>query len=239
MADSPSTGRFGARFQGSLYAVLHATVRRTFLGATIRGWLMNLPLFLAPLLLLMGWPIAWPIAMLALALVLRLLYWKAKRDGYVRFVAESEQQPSDDGPAVRDDQRIAVQATGVFSVKDWEEYLLARPADYWRVPMGDHAVMVQHSPGRFLYQFIRLGAVEAIEAGLLCHGRQPQKALAVTYLTSWGPESDDVDFMFYAPSDEGNPSAIRRKMFLAFENESIRASVWRNLLRDGRQPLDR
>ena len=239
MADSPSTGRFRARFQGSLYAVLHATVRRTFLGATIRGWLMNLPLFLAPLLLLMGWPNAWPIAMLVLALVLRLLYWKAKRDGYVRFVAESEQQPGDDGPAVRDDQRITVQATGVFSVKDWEEYLLARPADYWRVPMGDHAVMVQHSPGRFLYQFIRLGAVEAIEAGLLCHGRQPQKALAVTYLTSWGPESDDVDFMFYAPSDEGNPSAIRRKMFLAFENESIRASVWRNLLRDGRQPLDR
>ena len=177
--------------------------------------------------------------MLALSIILRLLYWKAKRDGYVRFVTERVQQPFNGAPAVADNQKVALKATGIFSVKDWEEYMLGRPADYWRVPIGDHAVMVQYKPGRFLYQFIRLGAVEAIEAGLLCHGRQPQKALAVTYLTSWGPESDDVDFMFYAPSDEGNPSAIRRKMFLAFENESIRASVWRNLLRDGRQPLDR
>ncbi|HSG14810.1 MAG TPA: hypothetical protein VLE70_00635 [Anaerolineae bacterium] len=235
MADASSSGRFGARFQGFLYGFLYATVRRTFLFVTIRAWLKNLPLFLALFMLLWRWPMAWPIVMVVLALILRLLYWKAKRDNYMRFVTESDQQPGDDAPAVVDNHKVALRATGVFSVKDWEEFMLGRPADYWRVPMGDHAVMVQYSPGRFLYQFIRLGAIEAIEAGSLFHGRQPQKALAVTFLTSWGPESDDVDFMFYAPSDEDNRSAIRRKMFLAFEDESIRASVWRNLLRDGSQ----
>ena len=71
-----------------------------------------------------------------------------------------------------DNHKVALRATGVFSVKDWEEFMLGRPADYWRVPMGDHAVMVQYSPGRFLYQFIRLGAIEAIEAGSLFHGRR-------------------------------------------------------------------
>ncbi|UCG22687.1 MAG: hypothetical protein JSW55_10925 [Chloroflexota bacterium] len=236
--NASSTGPFVARLQGALYGFLHATVRHTFLGATVRAWLMNLPILLALFLPLLGWPIAWSIAMLVLALILRLLYWKAKRDGYVRFVAESDQQPGDSAPAVADNQKVALKATGVFSVKDWEEYMLGRPADYWRVPMGDHAVMVQYSPGRFLYQFIRLGSIDAIRAGSLFHGRWPQKALAITYLTSWGPETDDVDFMFYAPSDEDNPSAVKRKMFLAFENESIRSSVWRNLLPDGSQPLD-
>jgi len=238
MTDAPATVRSAARFQGSLYGFLYATVRHTFLFVTLRGWLKNLPLFLAAFMLLLRWPIAWPIAMLVLALLLRLLYWKAKRDGYVRFVTETDQQPGNGAPAVLDNQKVALKATGIFSVKDWQEFMVGRPADYWRVPMGDHAIMVQYSPGRFLYQFIRLGAIKAVEAGLLCHGRQPQTALAVTYLTSWGPDSDDVDFMFYAPSDEGNPSAVRRRMFLAFEDATTRASVWRNMLRDGSQPLD-
>ena len=238
MADASATGSLVDRIQGSLYAFLYATVRRTFLGATISGWLKNGLLLLAPLVLLLGWPVLWPALMLALALLLRLLYWKARRDGFVRFIAETDQRPAVDAPALADDQKAPFKATGIFSVKAWETYVLGRPADYWRVAMGDHVMMVRHSPGRFLYQFIRIGAVETIEAGLLCHGAQPQKALAITYLTSWGPDSDDVDFMFYAPSDENNPSRQRRKMFLAFENESARASVWHNLLRDAGRPHD-
>lgn len=229
-----STGdHLGDRLLGMLYGVLHATVRHTFVGATIKGWLINLPLFVAVFMLLLRQPIAWVITIVIAALMLRLLYWKARRDGYVRFVAQTENLPEDNGPAVADNQKVATKATGIFSVKDWEEYVLARPAEYWRVPVGDHAIMVQRSPGQFLYQFVRLGSIEAIEAGLLCYGRRPQRALAITYQTNWGPESEDPNFMFYAPSDEKDPTRKERKMFLAFEETATRDSVWRNLLRDG------
>ncbi|MGD8586852.1 MAG: hypothetical protein PVJ75_15995 [Chloroflexota bacterium] len=233
MADSPERGHLGARLQGVLYAFLHATANRVFLGATIKGWLLNLPLLAALFLILLREPIALAIGLVAATLLLRLLYWKARRDGYVRFVPESAQQPADAATAVAENQKVAIKATGIFSVKDWQEYVLARPAEYWRVPMGDHAIMVRHSPGRFLYQFLRMGAVETIEAGLLWHGARPHWALAITYLSSWGPESEDPNFMFYAPSDEGNPARKQYGMFLAFEDKAARDSVWQSLLQDG------
>jgi hypothetical protein len=236
MADASPSDGLADRVQGSLYAFLYATVQHTFLGATISGWLKNGLLLLALIILFLGWPVFWPALMMALDVLLRLLYWKARRDGFVRFTVETDQRPAADAPHLADNQKVSFKATGIFSVKDWESYVLERPADYWRVSMGDHVMMVHHSPGRFLYQFIRIGAVESIEAGLLCHGAQPQKALAISYLTSWGPDSEDVDFMFYAPSDENNPSRQTRKMFLAFENESARASVWHKLLHDAGRP---
>jgi len=235
MVDDPGQGHVGARLQGAVYALLHATARRLFLGATVKGWLLNLPLLVALFLVLMRRPIALAIAIALAALILRLLYWKAARDGYVHFMAEMEQRPANGAAAVADNQKVPIRATGIFSVKDWEEYVLGGPGEYWRVPMGDHAVMVQRSPGRFLYQFLRLGAIESIEAGLLWHGAQPHNALAITYFSSWGPESEDPNFMFYAPSDEGNPARKQRNMYLAFENESARDSVWQNLLSDGQQ----
>jgi len=230
MADDPGRGHFVARLQGALYGLLHATTRRIFLGATIKGWLINLPLLLALFLVLLRRPISLAIGIFVAALVLRLLYWKAARDGYVHFVAETEQQPADGATAVTNNQKVAIRATGVFSVKDWEEYVLGRPAEYWQVSMGDHAIMVQRSPGRFLYQFLRPGAIESVEAGLLWHGARPHRALAVTYRTSWGPESEDPNFMFYAPSDEDNPARKQRSLFLAFESKVTRDSVWQNLL---------
>lgn len=232
MADGSVHGHFGARILGALYPILHATVRVFFMGATVRGWLINLPLLVALFLLLVGEPF-WAIGIVIVDLILRVLYWKARRDGYVRFVAEASQQPVDGTSAVAENHKVAIKATGSFSVKDWEEYVLARPAEYWRVPMGDHAIMVQYAPGRFLYQFLRLGSIEAVEAGFLCHGRQPHKALAITYLTSWGPESEDPDFMFYAPSDEGDPARRQLRMFLAFEDDGQRDQVWQSFLSNG------
>jgi hypothetical protein len=238
MADDPGRGHFVARLQGALYGLLHATTQRIFLGATIKGWLVNLPLLLALFLVLLRRPIGLAIGIVVAALVLRLLYWKAARDGYVHFVAETEQQPADGATAVANNQKVAIKATGVFSVQNWEEYVLGRPAEYWRVSMGDHAIMVQRSPGRFLYQFLRLGAIESIEAGLLWHGARPHRALAITYLSSWGPESEDPNFMFYAPSDEGHPTRKQRNLYLAFEDKAARDSVWQNLLGDSQPSQD-
>jgi hypothetical protein len=235
MSNEPARGLFWARFQGLVYAILHATVRHTFIGATIRGWLINLPLLVALFLVLTGEPIGRIIVIVVAALLLRLLYWKARRDGYVRFLDEETPHPGEGVTVVGESEKVPVKATGVFSVKDWQEYILAGAAEYWRVPMGDHAVMVNYAPGRFMYQFIRLGSIEQIQAGLLFHSRQPQKALAITFLTSWGPESEDPNFMFYAPSDESDPARKQRKMFLAFEDMAARDSVWLSLLSNGRQ----
>jgi hypothetical protein len=44
--------------------------------------------------------------------------------------------------------------------------------------------------------------------------------------------------MFYAPSDEGNPAQKQRSMFLSFEDQVARDSVWHSLLRDGRLTQD-
>ncbi len=218
------------RLQGALYAFLFATDKHMFIGATISGWLKNVPLLLIPFMLLLGWPIAWPITMLILAIILRLLYWRARRDGYVRFTVEKAQQPGQDGSNLADNEKVPLRATGVFSVQDWEAYVLGRPAEYWRVARGDHAVMVRHSTGRFLYQFVRSDSVESIESGLICHGSRPYKALAINYLSIWGPNSEDVDFMFYTPGDDSNPARRKQKMFLAFEDEATRDAVWYNLL---------
>jgi hypothetical protein len=238
MAADPGSGKIAARFQSLLYSFLYASSKRLFFGPTYKGWLTNLPLLVALFLVLLRWPIAWPVGLVGASLILRLLYWKARRDGYVCFVPEMAQQPAAGAAALADNVTVLMRATGAFSVKDWEEYVLARPARYWRVPMGDHAIMVQRAPGRFLYQFLRFGAIEAIKAGLLWHSARPYRGLAITYMSSWGPESEDPNFMFYAPSDEGNPALKRRDMFLAFQDKAARDSVWQNLLRDGQQQLN-
>lgn len=233
MAADPGQGHLAAQLQGAVYVFLYATTQSIFLGPTIRGWLVTFPLFVALFLVFTRQPIALAIAIVIATLLLRLLYWKAKRDGYVKFMPETAQRPADGVAAVADNQKVALKATGIFSVKNWEEFMLARPAEYWRVPMGDHAIMVRHPRGRFLYQFLRQGAIETVEAGMLWHGPRPHCALAVSFLSSWGPEAEDPNFMFYAPSDEGNPARKERNMYLAFEDQLARDSVWHNLLADG------
>jgi hypothetical protein len=221
-----------------LYSFLHATVRRSFLGAAIRSWLVNTPIILALFLPLLGYSVTWTILILVLDVMIRLLYWKARRDGYVYFVAENARRPNDGTLELTTNRKVPVRATGFFGTKKWEEYVLAHPADYWRVPMGDHAIMVRYSPGRFLYQFIQPDAVESLESGVICCGAQPKNALAITYLSRWVPETQDVNFLFYAPSDEDDGPRKRRKIYLAFEDAKTKDTVWQNFINAGRQEKD-
>jgi len=218
-----------------LYSFLHATVRRSILGATIRSWLVNTPVLLALFLPLLGYSVTWTVLILVLDAMLRLLYWKARRDGYVYFAAENALQPNDGTLALATNRKVPIRATGIFGTKNWEEYILARPADYWRVPLGDHAIMVQYSPSRFLYQFIQPDAVESLESGVICCGAQPKNALAITYLSKWVPETQDVNFLFYAPSDEDNGTRKRRRIYLAFEDAKTKDTVWQSFIGAGQQ----
>lgn len=239
MNNPTSTRQTAARVTGPLYTVLYFTVTHHFLGFTISSWLKNLPLLLLPFALMIGQPAIWLAALLILAFFVRLLYWKARRDGYISFVATGEQIPSAASRAIADDEKLKVRATGNFSVQNREKYVLQRPADYWRLPLGDHAIMVEHRPGRFLYQFIQPGTLERIVPGLVCFGRKPCRALAITFLSAWRPDGNDVNFMFYSPSENGNPARLRRKIYLSFQDQTDMEAVWRNLLRDAKHPIDK
>jgi hypothetical protein len=222
---------------GSLYGFLRATSERTFLGATLAGWLRFLTLLLAPVGLLLGWPLPAVLAAVALTLALRLLYARARRDGFVRFMAVPAAGPAGASP-LADDERVRLFATGRFSVVEREEYVIQRPADYWRAPIGDHAVMVEHAPGRFLYQFIQSGALDEVRAGYLLFGRRPLKALAISFVSTWDPQREDRSLTLVGPGPGRQSRQQVRRIYLSFHSEAERQAVWANLLRDAHPSED-
>lgn len=228
---------FSARITGPLYAFLYRTNRRRLLGFSVGGWLKNLPFLFALLAVVMRWSAFWIIFGIVLAIIIRILYWRAKKAGYIHFLEVKGQTRPDNGRILKDDVKVPACATGRFSVKDWEEYVLERPAEYWRIPIGDHAFMVEHQPGRYLYEFIQRGALEQVESGFLFFGRRPKPALAITFLSTWGSGSEEVNFQFYAPSKNSSPGKFRRKIYLTFEKDADKNAVWRSLLRDAGQPI--
>jgi hypothetical protein len=182
---------------------------------------------------LFAWPfglgLAWIIFGITLAIVIRLLYWRGKRVGYIRFISEDNRQLSPDSESITNDQKVSVRASGTFSVKSWETYVRQHPAEYWRVGMGDHVLMVNYSSRRFLYQFIQPGGLEKVVPGKLCTGRNSEPALEITYLGNWGPESTDISFMFYARENDKKQAKLQRKIYLAFDSLEHRGVVWKSL----------
>lgn len=229
--------RFSARMAGPLYAILYRTNLRRFLGFSIGGWLKNLPILFALLAIVMRWPAFWVVFGLVLAIIIRILYWRAKKAGYIHFLGVGSQTGPANAKPLGDDVKVRACATGRFSVKDWEEYVLERPAEYWRNPIGDHAFMVEHQPGRYLYEFIQRGALEQVEPGFFYFARRPKPALAITFLSTWGKGAEEVNFQFFAPSKNSSPGKFRRKIYLTFEKDVDKIAVWRSLLRDAGQPI--
>jgi len=220
------------RIIGSLYAMLYYTERKRILGFAIAGWLKNLPWLFA----LFAWPfgldLAWIIAGIVLAIVIRILYWRGKRVGYIRFISEENRHLSSGSESIAANQKVLVRASGVFSVRSWEIYVRQHPGQYWRVGMGDHALMINYSSGRFLYQFIQPGGLEKVIPGKLCTGRKAEPTLEITYLSNWGPESTDVSFMFFTRGNDNKQVKLRRKIYLAFDTLEQRGLVWKSLTGD-------
>lgn len=238
MNDSVSNDQLATCPIGPLYGVLYWTIKNRFLGFSIAGWLKNASFFLAVIALLFSWGFGAVILFIGLTVVLRILYWKANKDGYIRFKPFSITEASASGELIGADKKVKLNATGKFSVKNLEAYVVRQQAEYWRVPMGDHAVMVKQGKNRFLYQFIKNELVESVVAGILCHGRQPESALEITFQSTWGPEAEDANFMFYAPSKSSEPKTLRRKLYLGFNDRNLLHDVWHSLIIDGRLSND-
>ncbi len=216
-----------------LYAFLYWSSRPRLLGLSLRSLLVLLPLIVAFAALLRRWPMPVVFALLLLSAALFLLVFLAARSGYKRFVPDDSMALNDEYEAPRNEYRIALQATGVFSLHNREDYVLARPAEYWRVPLGQHVFMVQETPGRFLYQIINPQDIESVQPGYLLFGREPQKALALSFQATWGPQFAYQPSYTYVGQEE--PPAVvgvARTVYLTFASDADRHSVWKSLLLD-------
>lgn len=229
--------RLSYGYLSRMNAFAYAAANRSLLGMRLSRWLM---LGLAALLLA-GWVRQWPVVVLA-ALLLVLIwlafsFWRARRSNYIRFVAAADALPSDDltGSAgtLAPNQRVPLQATGVFSVSSRDVAVLQKPGHYWQVPLGDHIVMVEERPGKFAYQFFNAANLQGARRGWLLFGPRPLECLAVSFMSAWGPE-----YTKFQQYDDGKPSPTppkARTIYLGFESGESLQAVWRTIVADVRR----
>ena len=217
-----------------MYALAHGLERRSLLGVRLGSWARWLPI----IALLVGWVLDWPpavmIALLLVALWINYSLWRARRDNYNRFVpGQSAAGGVPIHAALPPNERLPILATGLFSVSGRESRLLLRPAKYWRVPLGDHVVMAEEEPGKFLYQFFDAQSLQELREGLLLFGRQPRATLAVSFLARWGPE-----YTRFGPYQEaghdGLPPPRRVTVYLSAEDDATRRLIRDTIVKDAR-----
>ena len=213
---------------GRLLAFLYRSQYRRFLGLTIRGWLGWIPFWLFVAGVVLRWPIWLWLLFLLLFIAVRVAYMLAARMGYQRFVLDEGYRLPDTAEAQPVNQKIPLRATGIFSLNDREDYVLQHPGEYWRVPLGQHIFMIQHRAGRFLYQVIKPEYVVEVQPGFLLFGAEPHRALALTFLVTWGPQYAEYK-LYYVGADNARPPEQKRTVYLTFENEAALHKAWRSL----------
>lgn len=218
------------------YGAVYSLHRRTFIGIRLATLVRWMPI----ILLLVGWLRRWPMWLMVglVAGTIWLFYslWQAKRDNFKRFVPDKQKNLLGDTLVpLPPNQRVSVQATGLFSVSGRETNLLLRPADYWRFPLGEHVVMAEERPGKFLYQFFGANNLQMVQYGWLLSGPQPLETLAITFLARWGPEYTQFGQSHENGNQSNGPPPKRLTIFLsAVEPETLQA-VWHTVVDDARQ----
>ena len=224
-------------YLGRVYTFAYLTSQRGFLGAkfsTLLKW-MTTGLVIA------AWIFDWGSVALGLTLFLALwvrwLYWRAARAGYSKFIAdEAAVIPTSQLEPLPANQRIQLRATGSFGLRDREEYVLLRPAEYWQVPLGEHIVMVQSGQGRFLYQFFSANTLQEVQRGWLIFGSRPLDTLAVTFLGKWGSASGDYGQAFYVGGGDNSDANLKKKtIYFTFQDGVEQEAVWHTIVSDARQ----
>lgn len=218
------------------YAVMYRLHKRSMLGIRLASIARWLPI----LLLVSGWLRRWPLPILIglLLLIIWLNYslWRSRHDNFNRFVPHATSIPniisSEPLPA---NHKIDVTATGLFSVSGRDNNLLLRPATYWRVPLGEHIVMAEELPGKYLYQFFNAKSLQTVRPGWLLFGSQPIEALAVTFLARWGPEYTRFGQAYESGDDSDLPPPRRVTIYLSSDDPATRRTILDTLISDARQ----
>lgn len=221
-------------YLGRLYSFAYWAVNHRILGIYASNLLKWLPV----LLLIYGWIRRWP-ALILLPLLLFILwihasFWMARRANYNRFIrSETPHLASAELKPLAANQQVETQATGLFSVTSREDHVLLQPAKYWQVPLGEHIIMVEERPGKYLYQFFNAMTLQEVHQGWLIFGRQPRAALSVSFLSAWGPAY--TNFQIYELGNNHGPPPRKQTIYLTFANEADRRAVWHTIVHDARQ----
>jgi hypothetical protein len=218
------------------YAFMFDLSQRSLLGIRLVALVRWIPI----VILLWGWFKRWPgpalIILLLIIIWLNYSLWRAKRDNYNRFVpAAGSLLESVDLEPLPPNQKVALQATGLFSVSGRESVLLLRPAEYWRVPLGEHVIMVEEKAGKYLYQFFNAQSLQNVRPGWLLFGPQPIESLAVTFLARWGPEYTRFGQLYEDGSDEGLPPPKQVTVYLSTPDADARRVIWQTIVSDARR----
>lgn len=223
------------RYLGVMYWLIHWTDAHRILGIRASSLIRLFSLGVPILAWIQGWDRPVLIITALFFLWIQFSFWRGRRSGYYRFVGEKVKLLSESEiRPLHTNKHIPVCASGVFSLKDWESNVVFRPAEYWQVPLGDHAFMVEHEPGRFLYQFVDAKFMQDLKKGWLLFGTQPRPALLISFLSTWGPEFNEDEFSFRS-KNKNKPIEKQRTIYLSFDDKEIEEAVWQNLLFDARR----
>ncbi len=233
MHDLPPLKKTYYAVLGTIFALAYHSKTRRFWGMSGRGWLNLGWLALLAAAWAGRWP-AWP-WLLALFSGWQLAYWAARRAGYSKFVADKTAVIPPNHPlnTIPPNQHTNLWASGLFAVRNREERVLLRPAEYWQAPLGEHIVMVKMGVEKFLYQFFDAAKLQQIEMGWLIFGRRPFPTAAITFLA---PESDNpLPLYAMLQGYEGEQKQNPRTIYLTFDNTDKQTAVWHNIVSDARR----
>jgi hypothetical protein len=222
-------------FLGNLYWFTHYTSTHNILGVRYS----MIVKFAAIILIMAARFYHWeriPLALsTALLIGIYLAYWYARRSGYFKFIGGKPAYPDDlEYEKLPPYKRVPCIATGIFSVQDWEKSILLKPADYWQVPHGDHALMVEHYHHKYLYQFFNVTRIKDMQKGWLLYGSHPSPALSISFLSIWGPEfAKDLFNIFRTEPKAVEP--ILRTIYLSFSSLNEEQTICQNIMRDIQQ----
>jgi hypothetical protein len=222
-------------YLGNLYWFTHYTSTHKLLGIRYSTIIK----LLAIILVLGAWISGWRRIPLALSIFLiaglYLAYWRARRSGYFKFVGGKPAYTNgEEYGTLPPYKRVSCIATGIFSVQDWEKSVLLKPADYWQVPHGDHALMVEHLPHKYLYQFFSVEKMQDMQRGWLLYGPHPNPAMSISFISIWGPEFAKELFNIFRR--EPKPvEPILRTIYLSFSTLEEEEAICQNILRDMQQ----
>jgi hypothetical protein len=234
MDNFPLLRRLQYGYLGRLYSLAFWATTHRFLGIRFSTLFKWVPL----ILLLFGWIDRGPLWLLAVLLLatlwIHLAFWRAQQVNYNHFVAnETPVLSADELTPLPPNRRVETRATGLFSVTGRENNVLLQPAKYWQVPLGEHIVMVEERPGKYLYQFFNASALQEVRQGWLIYGRRPLAALAISFLSVWGPAY--TNFQIYELGDRVGPPPRKQTIYLTFENDADRRAVWHTIVHDARR----
>lgn len=219
------------------YALMYWLAHRSILGFRLINFIRWLPI----LILLYGWLKKWPagvlFALLALIVWINFSLWRARHDNYNRFVPNGDFNAGeiDQSKVLPPNKKIAVRTTGLFSVSGRESSLLLQPAKYWRVPLGEHVVMAEEKPEKFLYQFFSAQSLQQIQRGWLLFGQEPVETLAISFFARWGPEYTRFGQTLEDGSDAGLPPPKRITIYLSPPDNDAMEIIWHTVISDARQ----